>query len=269
MVDLPSASRGGLARFSLAGRRALVVGASRGIGLAIARHLAEAGAQVTLAARSADALAARVDELRSGGLAADVLVLDATDRDAVAFAARGMPALDVLACVAGTNLRRPFLDFSWPEVEALLETNLHAVLHVTREFGRPMVDRSSGGKVILVGSLAVGLGLPGISIYAATKGALASLTRSLAAEWAAAGIQVNCIAPGFVLTDLNRRMWQDPAMSAWLAGSQANPRLGTPDDVAPLAVFLASSASDYVTGQVLAVDGGLTVTAMWPFSGER
>jgi NAD(P)-dependent dehydrogenase (short-subunit alcohol dehydrogenase family) len=109
------------------------------------------------------------------------------------------------------------------------------------------------------------LGLPYLSVYSITKAGLAGLTRALAAEWGRFNIQVNCITPGFIQTDLNRDMWQQPEMLAWLQGAAANPRLGRPDDVAPLAVFLSSRASDYITGQVIAVDGGYSTTAVWPF----
>jgi gluconate 5-dehydrogenase len=109
------------------------------------------------------------------------------------------------------------------------------------------------------------LGLPYLTIYAITKSALAGLTRTLAAEWGRHNIQVNCIAPGFIITDLNRKMWESPVMQQWLKNAQASPRTGIPEDIAPVAVFLSSAASDYVTGQVIAVDGGYTTTSVWPF----
>jgi gluconate 5-dehydrogenase len=128
-----------------------------------------------------------------------------------------------------------------------------------------MIARGAGGKVITIGSLMSLLGLPYLSIYAITKGALGQLTKVLAAEWGKYNIQVNCIAPGFILTDLNRSMWQQPHMSEWLKGSQANPRLGSAEDIAPLAVFLSGRGADYITGQIIAVDGGYTTTSVWPF----
>lgn len=146
-----------------------------------------------------------------------------------------------------------------------MQTNLHGIVHLTKVVGARMVERGRGGKIVHIGSLMSVLGLPYLSVYAMTKSALAGLTRVLAAEWAHADIQVNCIAPGFILTDLNRDMWQPEHMKGWLAGVQPNPRLGTPDDIAGLAVFLASPASDYITGQVIASDGGYTTTAKWPF----
>ena len=127
-----------------------------------------------------------------------------------------------------------------------------------------MIERGSG-KIVFIGSLMSTVGLPYVTVYGITKSALAGLTRTLAAEWGPRGVQVNCIAPGFILTDLNGDMWQPERMTEWMRGAQANPRLGTPEDVAPLAVFLSSPGSDYITGQVIAVDGGYTTTARWPF----
>ncbi len=131
--------------------------------------------------------------------------------------------------------------------------------------GARMIERGAGGKVIMIGSLMSLLGLPYLSVYAMTKGALGQLTKALAAEWGRYNIQVNCIAPGFIITDLNRQMWEPAAMREWLKGAQANPQPGTPEDVAPLAVFLAGRGADYITGQIIAVDGGYTTTAVWPF----
>ncbi len=128
-----------------------------------------------------------------------------------------------------------------------------------------MVARGKGGKVIFTGSLMSVAGLPYLTLYGTSKAALAGLTRSLAAEWGKHDIQVNCIAPGFIVTDLNREVWSDPRMLEWLKGVQANPHTGKAEDVAYLVLFLASRAADYITGQTIAVDGGYTTTAVWPF----
>ena len=251
--------------FSLQGRTALIAGASRGIGLAIAKAAAAQGANTVLAARSTDALDEQVQALRAAGLSAQAVRLDITDGESIESVAASFREVDILVNVAGTNVRKRFQDYSPEEYERIMQTNLHGIVHLTRTVGARMVERGRGGKIVHIGSLMSVLGLPYLSVYAMTKSALAGLTRVLAAEWAHADIQVNCIAPGFILTDLNREMWQPEYMKEWLNSVQSNPRLGTPDDIAGLAVFLASPASDYITGQVIASDGGYTTTAKWPF----
>lgn len=251
--------------FSLSGRKALVAGASRGIGLAIAKALAAQGAHTVLASRSTDVLAIEVRKLRQAGQSAEALALDITDNDSIDSAAEGCADADILVNVAGTNVRRRFEDYSAEEYERIMRTNLHGIVRLTRLVGKSMVERGKGGRIVNIGSLMSVLGLPYLSVYAMTKSALAGLTRVLAAEWAHADIQVNCIAPGFILTDLNRDMWRPDFMKEWLGSVQANPRLGTPDDIAGLAAFLASPAASYITGQVIASDGGYTTTAKWPF----
>jgi gluconate 5-dehydrogenase len=258
----------GVEIFSLEGRTALVAGASRGIGLGVARGLAGAGAHTILAARSADVLEQRVTELRGEGLSADWVRLDTTDHTSVTQAVAELPPLDVLVNIVGTNVRKPFLDYSREEYDALLETNMSGLVDLTQLVGRRMIERGAGGKVIFIGSLVVHIGVPNVSIYAMTKGALAALTKALAAEWATHDIQVNCIIPGCILTELNARMWESQELHDWLATAQANPRLGRPEDLAPLAVYLSGVASGYVTGQLIAVDGGYTTTKMWPFKGD-
>ncbi len=238
-----------------------MVGASRGIGLAIARALAQAGARTLLAARSIDVLEKEAAALRADGCQAIPLKLDAS----AAADLPDLPDIDVLINVTGTNIRRPFEQYKPEEYNHVMQTNLHGLVQVTQKVGARMIARGRGGKIVFIGSLTSLLGLPYVTVYAMTKSAMAGLTRSLAAEWGRHNIQVNCIAPGFILTDLNRSMWDDAAMRDWLKGAQANPRIGKPDDVAPLALFLSGPGSDYITGQVIAVDGGYSTTANWPF----
>ncbi|MBV8897658.1 MAG: SDR family oxidoreductase [Acidobacteriaceae bacterium] len=246
---------------SLENRTALVVGASRGIGLAIVQEIARAGANTILASRNLDALTAQAKALENAGYRASAVQVDVTNTAQHSQ----LPDADILINVSGTNLRKPFEQYSSEEFESILRTNLLGLVSITQHVGRRMVERGAGGKIIFIGSLMSVLGLPYLTAYAMSKSALAGLTRTLAAEWGRHNIQVNCIAPGFILTDLNRQMWQEPAMAQWLAGAQANPRMGTPEDIAPLAAFLAGPGSDYITGQVIAVDGGYTTTAVWPF----
>jgi gluconate 5-dehydrogenase len=246
--------------FSLEGKTALIAGASRGIGLAIARGMHDAGAGVILAARSKDKLDSLAKELN--GRAVE---MDMKDPASVRRAADEAGDVDILVNVAGTNLRRRFEDYPDEDYEHVMHTNLHGIVKLTQIVGRGMIERGRGGKVISVGSLLTLVGLPYMSVYAITKGAIGQLSKSLAAEWAQFNIQVNCIAPGFILTDLNRDMWKPEEMAVWRKGVQANDNLGAPEDVAPLAVFLASPGANYITGQVIAVDGGYSTTAKWPF----
>ena len=247
--------------FSLSGKTALIAGASRGIGWAIAQALSAQGAHTILAARSIDKLEARAKELPNSR----ALHLDLTVSDSIRTAAAAAGDTDILVNVSGTNIRKRFEEFTREEYNRILQTNLHGIFELTQLIGAKMITRGQGGKIINIGSLMSLLGLPYLTVYAVSKGGIGQLTKSLAAEWGRYNIQVNCIAPGFIITDLNRAMWQPPEMEAWLRRSQANPRLGRPEDVAPLAAFLASRAADYITGQIITVDGGYSTTAVWPF----
>jgi gluconate 5-dehydrogenase len=248
--------------FSLQGKTALVTGASRGIGLAIARSMHEAGANMILAARSKDKLDALAREMNGRAIELDMMSPDSIRR--AASESSGTAGVDILANVAGMNIRRRFEKYQPAEYNRIMQTNLHGLAELTQLVGARMIERGKGGKIINIGSFTTFVGLPFVSVYAMTKGAVGQLTKALAAEWAEHNIQVNCIAPGFILTDLNRDMWQVAEMDQWRKGIQAIDRLGKPEDLGPLAVFLASPGSDYITGQVIAVDGGATTTAKWP-----
>jgi len=251
--------------FSLAGKTAFIAGASRGLGLAIAQATAASGAHTILAARSKDKLNAAVKELTDAGHSAESQVLDVTDRDSIAAAAEAHKEVEILINVAGMNIRRRFEEYTQEEYDRVMQTNMHGLFTLTQKVGGQMLARRKGGKIVFLGSLLTLKGLPYFTVYAMTKSALGGLTRALAAEWGQHNIQVNCIAPGFILTDLNRAMWQPPEMRQWLHGVQANPDFGTLDDIAALAVFLASPGSNYITGQVISLDGGNATTAFWPF----
>ncbi len=245
----------------LKGKTALIAGASRGIGLAIAKAMSDAGAHTLLASRSIEKL-----KTIAAGMHGTAIELDITSNRSIRECVDEAADIDILVNVAGTNVRKAFEDFTEAEYARVMQTNLHGIAELTRLVGAKMIARGQGGKIISIGSLASMRGLPYMAVYAMTKGGIMQLTRALAAEWGRYNIQVNCIAPGFIETDLNRAMWQGLEMREWLAGSQANPRLGTPEDVAPLAVFLAGEGASYITGQIIAVDGGYSTTAVWPFT---
>ncbi len=251
--------------FSLAGKTALVAGASRGIGLAIAQAVAQAGASTILASRNFEALQREAAALRQQGFQAQALRLDMADPASIEALAASAPDLDILINVAGINLRKRFEDYTREEYDRLLETDLHGIVRLTQLAGRRMIQRGQGGRILFIGSMTSLLGLPYLSIYGIAKSALAGLTRNLAAEWGRYDIQVNCIAPGMILTDLNRVLWESGPMLEWFRGMAANPELGRPADVAPLAVFLAGRGANYITGQIITVDGGYSTTANWPF----
>ena len=250
--------------YTLEGRTALVAGASRGIGLAIAREMARAGARTILAARSLEKLEAEAAELRRQGFQAQALRLDISDTTSIQAAVSAAPPADILVVVSGMNLRKRFLDYTREEYETLMRTNLHGPVELVRAVGRGMIERGRGGKILLIGSMMTILGLPYMIPYALAKSALGGLTRTLAAEWAQHNIQVNAILPGFILTDLTQPVWARAEMQAWLRGILPAGRLGAPEEIAPLAVFLAGPGADYITGQLIAVDGGYSACAVWP-----
>jgi 2-deoxy-D-gluconate 3-dehydrogenase len=224
--------------FDLAGKRALVTGARRGIGLGAARALEAAGADV-------------LGVSASGG----DFVCDFGDRDAVHALAERLPELDILVLNAGTIERRPAAEHGDELWDRVLEVNLTAPFVLARELGRKMVERGSG-KIVFVASLLSfqgGIMVPG---YAASKGGIAQLTKALANEWAPHGVNVNAIAPGYIATDNTQTLRDDPDRAQSILARIPAGRWGTPDDLSGAFVFLASSASDYVHGTVLAVDGG-------------
>jgi len=239
--------------FDLSGRSALVTGSTRGLGLAMARALAEAGARVVVNGRSEEAatdVAASID----GAVAA---AFDVTDESAVAAGVAALGAVDVLVNNAGIGLRKPILGFSLEEWKRVVDTNLTSAFLVSRAAAPGMIERGSG-KIVNICSVTSELARETTAPYAAAKGGLKMLTRAMCAEWARHGIQANAIAPGYFDTDLTQALTADAAFDAWLRARVPAGRWGVPADLAGAVVFFASSASDYVNGQILYVDGGLT-----------
>ena len=247
---------------ALAGKNALVTGASRGIGRAVAGGFAEAGARVALVARSADALAALSADIEDGGGRALPLTCDVTDpvavRSMIDAAIAELGSLDVVVNNAGgTAFMVPFADLRFAGWEKVMRLNVDSMVHVIQAVAPHLLERRTGS-VINVASVAGLGGTPGLTPYGASKAAVISLTRSLAMEWGRGGVRVNALCPGWTATDLNRNLWEDERVSASMMADVPLGRWAQPGEMVGAAVFLASDASSYVTGQTLVVDGGLT-----------
>ena len=245
--------------FSLEGRVALVTGASRGIGAAIAQALAQAGADVAAHGNTTPAEATcqqvRVLDRRTVALVADMADPAAPDR-LVAETVAAFGRLDIVVNNAGTIRRGPAVDTTDEDWLAVIDVNLHGVFRLCRAAGRHMLAEGRGGKIINIASLLSFQGGLTVPAYAAAKSAVAGLTKALSNEWAARGINVNAIAPGYVRTDVTKALQQDETRNRQILERIPAGRWGAPSDLGGAAVFLASSASDYVDGHVLAVDGG-------------
>jgi gluconate 5-dehydrogenase len=244
--------------FDLGGRRALVTGGGSGLGLAIARGLAQAGAEVVINGRDRARLAAAAGALERESLAVEIAPFDVTRSDAVTGAVAALEharPIDILVNNAAVNRRAPLESFTDADWRALMAANLDGAFFVTRAVLAGMKARRHG-KIINLCSLASDLGRPNIVPYAASKGGVRMLTRALAVELAPHNIQVNGIAPGFFRTEMNAALVADQEFSAWVARRTPAGRWGDPPEIAGAAVFLASAAADYVTGHILAVDGG-------------
>lgn len=252
------------ALFDLTGTVVLVTGSSRGIGRALAEGLAGAGATVVLNGRDPGRLERTRQELagRWGADRVHAYAFDVTDEDAVEAAVARCSAEvgEVGVCVnnAGVQHRVPLVDLDAADWRRVLETDLTSAFLVGRAVARTMITRGRG-KIINIASVQSDLARPGIGPYTAAKGGLRTLTRAMAAEWAGAGIQVNALAPGYLATEMTQALVDDADFTAWVVGRTPAARWGTPADLVGPAVWLASPASDFVNGQTIFVDGGMTV----------
>jgi len=249
-----------LSLFDLSGRTALVTGSSRGLGRAIAEGMAEAGARLIVNGTDPARVETAIAEFRSAGHLAEGAAFDVTDEAAVVRAFEGLDAkgiaIDVLVNNAGIQMRKPLIEFTSAEWRKVIETNLTSAFIIGREAAKRMIPRKRG-KIINIGSLGSELARPTVGPYTAAKGGIKTLTRSMAVEWAASGIQANAIGPGYMLTDMNQALVNNADFNNWLMSRIPAKRWGRPDELIGAAIFLASSASDYVNGQIIYVDGGM------------
>jgi gluconate 5-dehydrogenase len=252
-----------MSSFDLSDRTALITGSSRGIGLAIAAGLAGAGARIVLNGIKPDRLDTTRAQLadKFGPEMIHARAFDVTDPAPIAAAIQDIETsigpIDILVNNAGLQHREPLLDVSLADWNRVLTTDLTSAFLVGREVARYQLSRAAG-KIINICSVQTDLARPSIAPYTAAKGGLRNLTRAMTAEWAAGGLQINGIAPGYIHTEMTQALVDDDAFNSWILGRTPAARWGTVDDLVGPAVFFASSASDYVNGQVLFIDGGMT-----------
>jgi gluconate 5-dehydrogenase len=246
--------------FSLRGKRALITGSSQGIGLALAKGLAEHGATVILNGRDPGKIEVASAELSAKGHKVSTAIFDVTSAEAVRTgieAIEGEGPIDILINNAGMQFRTPLEDFPVDRWEQLLTTNISSVFYVGQAVARHMIARGRG-KIINIASVQSELARPGIAPYTATKGAVKNLTRGMCADWAKHGLQINAIAPGYFKTPLNQALVDSSEFSSWLEKRTPAARWGNVEELVGAAVFLSSEASSFVNGHTLYVDGGIT-----------
>ena len=249
--------------FDLSGRLALVTGSSQGIGYALAEGLGRAGARVVLNGRDREKLDAAAERLRESGLDVSGSAFDVTDPKAVTEAVAKIEAevgpIDILVNNAGIQRRAPLEEFEVETFREILKTNVESVFLVGQAVARHMIPRGRG-KIINIASLQSEAARYSIAPYTATKGAVKNLTRGMCTDWARHGLQVNAIGPGYFETPLNQALIDDPAFDKWLKTRTPAGRWGKVEELQGAAIFLASSAANFVNGQILYVDGGVLAT---------
>jgi gluconate 5-dehydrogenase len=250
--------------FDLTGKVALVTGASRGLGQYFGRALAKAGADLVITSRTRESLLPFQQEIEALGRKAVPVELDIRSYESIqkaideAYAA--CPTIDILVNNAGCNVRKPAVDITWDDWNLVLDTNLRGTFFVAQAVARRMIERKYG-RIINIGSVTSVAGYAGLAPYCASRGGVKQLTMSLADDWGVHGITVNCLAPGWFRTEQNKVMYENQEWVDYLVDRIPMKRPGRPNDLDGAVVFLASDASEYVTGQTLLVDGGISTGA--------
>lgn len=246
--------------FDLSGRTALITGSVRGIGYSLAEGLAQAGARVIVNGRKQETVDEAVTALQAKGYQALGLTFDVSDEAAVVAAFTQLDAesveVDILVNNAGIQHRQPMVELELKDWQRVIDTNLTSAFVMGREAAKRMIARGRGGKIINIGSLTSESARPTIAPYAAAKGGIKLLSKAMAAEWAKFNIQANTIGPGYILTDMNEALVNNPTFDAWVKSSNPAGRWGKPEELVGTAVYLSSDASNYVNGQIIYVDGG-------------
>jgi gluconate 5-dehydrogenase len=257
--------------FSVADKVVLVSGGSRGIGRALAAGFAQRGAQVIVTGREAATIESTAQELSTGKHPVVPIVSDVARLEEISPLVETVISrfgrIDVLLNVAGVNKRKRAETFSPEEFDFILDINLRGLFFLTQAVGKQMIAQKQGA-IINIDSLNTDSPLKGVLPYAISKAGVSMLTRGLAAEWGEHGIRVNAIAPGFILTDLTNKLWSIPRMQQWGFANTPLKRLGEVEDMVGTAIYLASAASAFMTGQVLYVDGGMSAGTLWPIELE-
>jgi len=245
-------------RFSLTHKTALVTGSSQGIGLAIARGLAEAGAHVILNGRNAEKLAQAEATFKQAGLSAESCCFDVTNHEEIKKALKSIGSkIDILVNNTGIQKSSLLVDMPLSDWKAVIDTNLTSAFIVSQVVAKGMIERKSG-KIVNICSLMSELARPTTGNYAASKGGLKMLTKAMCGEWAKDNIQINGLAPGYISTELTQVLKNDPKFDAWIKGRTPANRWGEVEDLVGACVFLCSPAANFVNGQILTVDGGLS-----------
>jgi NAD(P)-dependent dehydrogenase (short-subunit alcohol dehydrogenase family) len=255
--------------FSVEGQVVLLSGASRGIGRAIAQGFAERGAQVIITGRDREKLDQTAKDISSDNLPVRPYVCDVSQTEAINKLVPEVVAefrhIDTLVNVAGVNRRKAALDYTEDDYDFIMDINLRGAFFLSQAVGRHMVERGMGSQ-INIASLNTDRPLKHVLPYAASKAGMGHMTRSLALEWGPHGVRVNAVAPGFTVTELTEKLWQDGNLRSWALAHTPQRRLGQPEDMVGATLFLACAASAFMTGQTLYLDGGISAGYSWPIA---